>query len=191
MDCLRTGNDFDTSVERALSEIDPKWRDYPGLLVVGTHTPDLVDAKLMMIRDAREKKTPFLGICFGAQLAAIEYARNVLNLPRAHSQEIDPLTPDPVVEKMPTLRVGIRRVKDRHESYWHNYKISNAALMKMLPDWSVIYDEENVAAEIRLKDYPFFVGVQFHPEYGSSKDKPHPLLVEFLDVCRTADTHRA
>src|SRR3990167_1004682 len=80
-------NDFSTSVIRALSEIDKDWESYDGLVVCGTHSPHDVEMMIDKIRQARESRRPFLGICFGHQLAAIEYARNVLGIKDATSQE--------------------------------------------------------------------------------------------------------
>lgn len=149
-------NDFNTSVEKALDEIDPNWVNYDGLIVCGTHSPHDTESMIEKIRQARESGRPFLGICFGHQLAAIEYARNVLGIADATSEEFGKGTF--VVKKRPEgLKVGLHD----GESYWNNYEV--------VIDWS---------------KPPNFITCQFHPEYQSSKDKPHPLLVEFLQLCR-------
>ena len=83
-------NDFNTTVEKALSEIDQDWRSYSGLIVCGTHSPHDVDEMIKQIKWYRENGAPFLGICFGHQLAAIEYARNVLGIQSATSEEFFP-----------------------------------------------------------------------------------------------------
>ena len=156
--------DFNTSVSKALSEIDPKWRDYDGLIVCGTHAPSNVEMQIDAIKEARESGKPFLGICFGHQLAAIEYARNVLGIRDATSEELSDRGVF-VVFKLPQLKIGLHY--DTHnngESYWNNYEVNPLFLQKWLkPD--------------------NFITCQYHPEYQSSKYKPHPLLVQFLNLC--------
>ena len=152
---MRIMGDFTTSVERAFDEIDPNWRNYDGLVVCGTHTPHGAEAMIGEITKAREEKRPFLGICFGHQLAAIEYARTVKGIADATSEEWGQGTF--VVKKRDMLKVGLHD----GESYWNNYEV---AIEWENPDW--------------------FITCQFHPEYTSSKDNPHPLLVQFLSLCR-------
>lgn len=183
MEFLRGKTDFHTSTERALEEIDPGWRKLPGIIVFGTHAFEDVEKKLHLIKKAREKKMPAYLECGGMQLAAIEYARNVLGLD-ANSEEIDSRTPHPVVKKLPALRVGIRQVGSRQESFWHHYALNPTYVFKMLEDWEVVYDQENIPAIIRLKGHPFFVGTQFHASYNSDKTSPHPILKEFIEVCK-------
>lgn len=151
-------NDFDTTVAKALSEIDPRWRRYDGLIVCGSHTPTNTEQTIRDIREAREMGTPFLGICFGYQLAWIEYCRNVLMIPDATSEEFS-TTGTFVVRKRAELKVGLHD----GETWWSNYECKGEAL------WE--------------KQKNFFVA-PFHPEYQSSKDKPHPLLVNFLDYAK-------
>lgn len=152
-------NDFQTSVARALSEINPKWRDLPGLIVCGTHAPHDVDYMLNEIKEARESGLPFLGICFGNQLAAIEYARNVLGITDATSEEFGEGTF--IVKKRVEPQIGLRE----GESYWSYYEVDP----EFYPKWRV---PEN-----------FFLSA-YHPEYNSYKGNPHPLLVEFLEACK-------
>lgn len=148
-------NDFNTSVERALSEIDPKWRNYDGLIICGTHTPHNVEQMIDEIAHARESGRPFLGICFGHQLASIEYARNVLGIKDATSEEIGDGTR--VVKKRPEFKVGLHE----GETWWSGYDVAI--------DW---------------KKPDNFITCPFHPEYQSTKKKPHPLLVEFINLCK-------
>lgn len=187
MEIIKSEQDFYTSVEKALDEIDQKWRDYDGTIVCGSHTPSDFESKLKSIRKAREKGTPFLGICFGMQLAAIEYLRNVCDIPLATSEEIDNESPFQVITKLPKLRVGMYSVDSwwatQGESHWHNFSLNTNYSNYFKSDWDISYTD-SVAEIMRLKTHPFFVGVQFHPEYQSSKDKPHPLLVQFIDICR-------
>lgn len=153
-------NDFSTSVRKALEEIDPNYESYPGLVICGTHSPHDIDTLLTEIRTAREQRIPYLGICFGHQLAAIEYARNVLGIENADSEEWG--NGEHIVVKLPKLNVGLG---PDGESYWNNYHV-----LPRFDDWD---KEDN------------FITTQAHPEYQSSKDRPHPLLVQFLGECRS------
>lgn len=152
-------NDFTTSVSKALGEIYPKWRDLNGLIVCGTHSPHDVEYMLDQIEKARKEKTPALLICFGYQLAAIEYARNVLGIKDATSEEYGQGTF--IVKKRPELKVGLHE----GESWWSYYEVDpNFELDWVAPD--------------------NFILAPYHPEYQSSKDKPHPLLVDFVNLCK-------
>lgn len=170
-------NDFDTSVRKAFSEIDEDWEVYDGLVVAGTHDPKDIENTLEKIRLARETNRPFLGICMGLQLMVIEYARNVLGIKDATSEEFGAGTP--VVVKMPKLRVGIFNVNGRPESHWHNYKV-NGEYVRRFKGYQYSFSDD-VLEELFFRN---MVGVQYHPEYQSSRDKPHPLLFAFLDQCR-------
>jgi CTP synthase (UTP-ammonia lyase) len=145
-------NDFNTTVQKALSEIDPKWRDYKGLVICGTHTPLNTEYMIDQIHEARINGTPFLGICFGHQLAAIEYARYELGIKDATSEEFS-TEGTFVVVKRPELKVGLHD----GESWWSNYEVN---FVPVFP--------------------ANFFTVPYHPEYQSSKENPHPLLVSFL-----------
>lgn len=150
-------NDFSTSVMKALYEIDPKWRNYPGLVVCGTHSPKDVEDMIQKIANARKFKIPFLGICFGHQLAAIEYARNVLGIKDATSEEFGKGT-FVVVKRPEGIKIGLHD----GESYWNNYEV--------VIDWE--------------KPVNFFTA-QYHPEYQSSIEKPHPMLVDFIKFAKS------
>lgn len=154
---MKIFSDFQTSVRKAFDEIDPNWESYNGIVICGTHTPraEEVDRLLGEIKNARDTKTPFLGICFGHQLCAIEYARNILGIKDATSEELGEGTH--VVKKSGSLKVGLHE----GESYWNNYEVV-----------------------IDVKKPDFFLSTQSHPEYQSSIDRPHPLLVQFLELCR-------
>lgn len=186
MEIIKNEHDFSTSVERALDEIDLKWRDYPGVLVLGTHVPLDLGLKMINIERARMNGIPFLGICFGMQLAAIEFARNALKMPKATSEELGP--GDHVITKLPRLHVGLDKVAGwwgtTDESHWHNYSFNMKYKNEFLKHFD-ISESDGIAEIMRLKNHRFFVGVQFHPEYNSFKDKPHPVLKDFIDVCRT------
>lgn len=153
-------NDFTTSVARALSEIDPHWRDYPGVVICGTHQPHDVEFLLGVIEEARVNGTPLLGICFGHQLAAIEYARNVVGIKNATSEEFGEGTF--VVKKRTEPKIGYHE----GESWWSFFEVDPV----LEENWT---KPEN------------FITVPYHPEYQSMKGKPHPVLVEFLTLCRS------
>ena len=147
--------DFNTSVERALSEIDEDWKQYPGLVVCGSHTPHDIEITIQKIRDARNSGTPALLICMGHQLGCIQYYRDN-GIPDATSEEFGQGTF--VVKKRPELKVGLHE----GESWWSYYEAD---------------------------DYPIpdnWISVGFHPEYQSSSDKPHKLLVKFLEYAKMA-----
>lgn len=184
---LKDDEDFSTSPIKSFDEIDENWRDYPGLVIFGTHMPMSVEKKLMAIKEAREKNIPFLGICFGMQLAIIEYAHNVLGFTDANSTELSPETIHPVVVKMPNIRVGIKKVswegKDFLCSHWHNYKMNVDYIQYYRQGWDFSLTD-GVVEVMRLRKHPFFLGIQGHPEYDSSKEQPHFLLSQFLNTCK-------
>lgn len=153
-------NDFDTSVSRALDEIQKGWRNLPGLIICGTHTPHDTDYMLDRIEEVRASGLPFLGICFGHQLAAIEYARDVLGIADATSEEIGPGTW--VVKKRPEKRVGVYE----GESWWSYFEV--------VIDWQ--------------KPKNFFTS-PYHPEYQSWKKQKHPDLVAFIKYARKYAKH--
>ena len=138
-----------------MEEIDGKWKSYDGLVVCGTHNQQNVDEMIDLIRVVREEKMPALLICAGYQLGAIEYARNVLGIKDATSEEFGKGTF--VVKKRSKLKVGYHE----GESWWSNYEV--------VIDWPI---PEN------------FTAVPYHPEYQSTPDRPHPILIQFLNACR-------
>lgn len=163
---MRVLSEFDTSVRKALGEIDKNWEKYPGLIVCGTHSPVNVEEQLLEVKKAREEGLPYLGICHGHQLAAVEYARNVLNIKDACSEEWG--VGSYIVKKLPELKVGMFPVGDfkdtRMESFWNHYEV--------LEGFEALWNKPDS-----------FFTCQYHPEYQSSKDKPHPLLVSFIKLC--------
>ncbi len=148
--------EFSTTVHKALKELAPDYLRLNGLVICGTHTPKIDEIEMLIekIRQARESGRPYLGLCFGHQLAAIEWARNVRGIKDATSEEFGKGTF--VVQKRPDLNVGHRV----DSSYWNNYEV--------MIEW----------------DRPVhFVTTQGHPEYESSYWKPHPLLIKFIKLC--------
>lgn len=147
-------NDFDTSVRKALSEIDENYHLLRGLVICGTHNQQNVEEFISLIRVARMEEIPTLLICAGHQLGAIQWARDN-GIPDATSEEFGKGTF--VVKKRPQLKVGLHD----GESWWSNYDVDI--------DWNIPHN---------------FISVGYHPEYQSSKEKPHPVLKEFLKLCK-------
>ena len=164
-----------------------------------------IEGKVKAVEYARVNNIPFLGICLGMQMAVIEYARNVLGLAQANSTEMDDKTPDPVIsimeeqksitDKGGTMRLGAwdcelkddslvkkmyngdSQISERHR---HRYEFNNAYLEQL--ENAGLYAtgfnmETNLVEIVELKDHPWFIGVQYHPEYKSTVANPHPLFV--------------
>ena len=154
---MRILNDFSTTLKKALWEIDFRYMDYAGLVIAGTHTPLNTEQTIRDIQEAQETGLPYLGECFGHQLACIEWGRNKMGIPDATSEEFGIGTF--VVKKRPELKVGLHE----GESWWSNYEVIS----------EVEKDFE------KQKPINFFTA-PFHASYQSSKDKPHPLLRNFI-----------
>ncbi|HEX4887484.1 MAG TPA: CTP synthase [Luteibaculaceae bacterium] len=166
-----------------------------------------IEGKIETIRFVRENKIPFLGICLGMQCAVIEFARNVLQYKDAHSTEMNPKTIHPVISMMDgqrkvthkggTMRLGsypceikagtkafdIYQKSLIHERHRHRYEFNSLYMDKfqvagMVP--SGINPENHLVEIVEIPNHPFFVGVQFHPEYKSTVAAPHPLFVNFV-----------
>lgn len=178
-----------------------------GILVPGGFGARGVEGKIEAIRYARENKIPFFGICLGMQCAAIEFARNVCNLKGANSTEFDVNTPDPVISlleeqrnvlsKGGTMRLGAQPCllhegtkaytaygsRDISERHRHRYEFNNGYTDMFAARGMVFsgYTPNDRLVEImELKDHPWFVCVQFHPEFKSKPTNPHPLFREFI-----------
>ncbi|MEG1498913.1 MAG: CTP synthase [Bacteroidales bacterium] len=183
--------------------------DCQGILVAPGFGKRGIEGKLSAIRYAREEKVPFLGICLGMQCSVIEFARNVLGWEEAHSTEMDPLTQYPVIHLMEdqkqistmggTMRLGAYSCKlksnslllkiygkeDISERHRHRYEFNNDYLkdfekagMKVA---GINHGQHVTRVEaVEIPEHPFFVGVQFHPEYKSTVNKPHPLFCAFV-----------
>jgi CTP synthase len=166
-----------------------------------------VEGKIAAVRFARERRVPFFGICFGMQLAVIEFARNVAGLERANSSEVDPETPHPVIDLMPeqrkvadkgaTMRLGawpcvlregtrafeayaVREISERHR---HRYEF-NPEYRDQLSRAGLVLagtsPDGRLIEVAELSDHPWFVGSQFHPEFQSGPFDPHPLFTAFI-----------
>lgn len=148
--------DYTTSLVKALEEIDPDFMDYNALVIAGSHTPKEPEQIIKKIKQYRENELPIYAECYGHQLCAIEYARNILGITDATSEEFG--TGTLVVKKRPELKVGLHG----GESYWNNYEV--------VIDF---YKPKNM------------ITAQYHASYQSSKQNPHPLLVKFIKLCKS------
>lgn len=199
------------TVEQALAGID-------GLVVAPGFGARGVDGKLAVIQHARTTGLPFLGICLGMQCATIEFARNVVGWHDAHSTEFDKHTPHPVIDLMAeqrdihdmggTMRLGAYpcrltegsraytiygsdHISERHR---HRYEFNNELRDELERHGllvSGINPDKDLVEIIELPDHPFFVGVQFHPEYRSTVARPHPLFGALLDAAAAAHGDQA
>ena len=165
------------------------------------------EGKIAAARYAREKKIPYFGLCLGLQIAVIEFARNVLKLPGANSLEFDPRAPNPVINMMEeqkkitdkgaTMRLGsyecaitpgtqasrAYRTPSIRERHRHRYEVNNAYVGQMQRAGMIvsgINPRRNLVEIIELRDHPWFLGVQFHPEFQSKPSKAHPLFAAFI-----------
>ncbi|MEK7180263.1 MAG: gamma-glutamyl-gamma-aminobutyrate hydrolase family protein [Patescibacteria group bacterium] len=178
--------DFNTSLKKALSEIDNNWENYRGLVVCGTHNPRDTEMMILKIKEAREKNIPFLGICFGFQLMLVEWMRNC-GFQTANTAEVEPSATPKVIVQLPEMRVGIRSVfwrgKEFLMSHWHRYGFARKHTNYFEKDWELSWTD-GILEVAKLKGHTYFLGTQGHPEYDSSKDNKHTLLVEFLVLCK-------
>ncbi|MFW6421455.1 MAG: glutamine amidotransferase-related protein, partial [Candidatus Bipolaricaulota bacterium] len=154
---------------------------------------------------------PFFGICMGMQSATIESARNILGFQDANSSEFDPETDHPVIDLMPdqeqieqkggTMRLGAYRAQlkdgtkakrfygknEIEERHRHRYEFNNA-YRRQFEKAGVLFaatsKDDKLVEVIELQDHPWFIGVQYHPEFESSLEDPHPLFCEFLKACQ-------
>ncbi len=181
--------------------------DVDGILVPGGFGYRAVEGKILAIQYAREHKIPYLGLCLGMQTAVVEYARNVLGWQDANSTEFDPHCESPVIDLLPeqkeveemggTMRLGTYPCKlvegtKAHAAYQdeviyerhrHRYEFNNQFRDALVEGGLVIAGtspDERLVEVIELKDHPFFVGVQYHPEFKGRPNRPHPLFREFV-----------
>lgn len=188
----KTG-EFTASLFKALTDIDPQWTSYNGLLLTGSHNPQdllvpgMMEVLMTKIRSARETGLPTLGLCFGLEMAVVEYARNVLGWPTATSEELEPEALVKVIDKMPGMRSGSKLVIDRYEEHWHQYKVHDGLVPTLAKDFAMIFADD-IVEQMQLNNHPFFLLTQYHPEYSSKPWDPHPVLVEFVKACKKHTT---
>ena len=183
--------------------------DVSGILVPGGFGDRGIEGKITAIKYARENNVPFLGLCLGMQLAIVEFARDVIGYSDAHSVELKPDTTHPVIHLMPeqegiddiggTLRLGsypcilskdskayaLYGSEEIHERHRHRYEVNNdyrslltsngMMLSGMSPDGRIV-------EMIELKNHPWFLATQAHPELKSRPNRPHPLFKGFIEA---------
>ncbi|WP_234734296.1 CTP synthase [Tellurirhabdus bombi] len=182
-------------------------RDLDGILVAPGFGERGIEGKINTIRYARENGVPFFGICLGMQCAVIEFARNVLNLPESHSSEMNPESPNRVIDMMEsqkqvknlggTMRLGAYPCKIKKDSqaykvygktqiserHRHRYEFNSEYQDQFEKAGMIatgINPDTGLVEIVELKNHPWFVGVQFHPELKSTVMNPHPLFVHFV-----------
>lgn len=183
--------------------------DADGILVPGGFGDRGIEGKIEAIKYARTHKIPFLGLCLGMQLAIVEFARNVIGLQEAHTSELDPGTPHPVIHMIPgqidtediggTLRLGsypcildetskayqIYGKKVISERHRHRYG-TNTAYKHLLENSGMkisgLSPDGEIIEIVELPDHPWFIGTQAHPELTSRPNKPHPLFRTFVEA---------
>ncbi len=185
--------------------------DLDGIVVPGGFGYRGVEGKILAARYARENRVPYLGLCLGMQVMCIEFARYVLNSEEPNSTEFDPQTPHPVIDLMPdqrgivelggTMRLGaypcklvpntrayeaykVELVYERHRHRWE----FNNAYRDILGNAGMVFSglspDERLVEIAELADHPFMLGTQFHPEFKSRPNRPHPLFVAFLEAAK-------
>lgn len=191
------------SVENCCEELS----NIDGILVPGGFGSRGIEGKICAVQFARENKIPFFGICLGLHMAIVEFSRNVIKLKGAHSTEFDADTPYPVIDFLPeqknitvlggTMRLGkypcklkegtlarqaygMELISERHR---HRYEVNND-FRQILEDNGMILcgtsPDDHIVEMIELKDHPWFVACQFHPEFKSRPNNPHPLFAAFI-----------
>ncbi len=194
-----------------LKELD----QYDGVIIPGGFGSRGVEGKISAIKYLRENKIPFFGLCYGLQLATIEFARNVCGIANATSTEVDPNGEHQVIHTMPdqikkllekhygsTMRLGAypcelvegsisfraygqKSISERHR---HRYEVNNSYRQRLEQGglkFAGLSPDQQLVEIIEVPDHPFFVGVQFHPEFKSRPLQGHPLFNEFIKVCIT------
>lgn len=185
-------------------------KNLDGVIVPGGYGDRGTEGKIKTIEFCRKNKIPYLGLCYGMQLAVIEFARNVCGLKDANTTEINPKTKYPVIDLMPEQKIKIKeknyggsmrlgaykcelakgtrsrqayKRKEISERHRHRYEFNNdfrALLEKKGLIIAGVNPEKNLVEIIELKNHPFFVATQFHPEFKSRPLSPHPLFLEFI-----------
>jgi CTP synthase len=191
-------------------DVQEKIANLDGVLVAPGFGERGIEGKINAVKYVREHQIPFFGICLGMQMAVIEYARNVLQLPAANSVEMDAHTLHPVISLMDeqrniiqkggTMRLGAwtcaiekdtllhkvyqnDRIEERHR---HRYEFNDAYYEQYQAHGMIasgVNPETKLVEAIELPAHPWFVGVQYHPEYSSTVANPHPLFVGFVNAC--------
>jgi CTP synthase len=198
--------------------VKEKLEGLDGLLVAPGFGQRGIEGKIIAVQYARENGLPFFGICLGMQMAVIEFARNVLGIEHAHSTEMDTQTSDPVIDMMEeqkktrmmggTMRLGAypceikegtlahriygkTLISERHR---HRYEFNNDYLEQFEANGMIasgINPDSGLVEINEVKDHPFFIGVQYHPELKSTVEKPAPLFVHFVAAAKNFNELRS
>ncbi|RLG19293.1 hypothetical protein DRN67_03060 [Candidatus Micrarchaeota archaeon] len=198
-----------TEIEEKKAKVDDVLKGCDGIIVPGGFGERGAEGKVECIRHARYKGIPFLGLCFGMQLAVVEYARNVCGLKDANSTEIDENAKQPVIDLLPeqkmitdkgaTMRLGGQDVEVKkgtlayeiygkesvRERFRHRYEV-NPEYIEQLEAGGLMFSgkapKSNIMQILELPNHKFFVGVQFHPELSSRLERAHPLFIKFVET---------
>ncbi len=198
-----------TDIETGRASPEEKLRGVDGILVPGGFGPRGAEGKIECIRYARERKIPFLGLCYGFQLASIEFARNVCGLRDANSTEISPRTKHPVIDLLPsqkkiyrkggTMRLGGQDViirkgslamkvfgkKKTRERFRHRWEF-NPRYRKTMERNGIVFSGHDRSGRImqilEIPGHPFFMATQFHPEFTSRVLRPNPIFRSFVNA---------
>jgi CTP synthase len=193
-------------------KIDKYFKDIQGILIPGGFGARGIEGKIKAIKYAREKNIPFFGICLGMQLACVEFSRNICGFKTANSTEFDKTTKDPVISLLAeqhkvtnmgaTMRLGAYpchlerdtkaftayKKEDISERHRHRYEFNND-YRDVLAAKGLVFSGMNVQRElveiVEIKSHRWFLGCQFHPEFQSKPDKPHPLFRDFIAAALT------
>ena len=190
-------------------DLEPHFRDVQGILVPGGFGIRGVEGKIAAIRYARENKIPYLGLCLGMQTAVIEFARSILKLEAAHSTEFVPDTKYPVIDLMAeqkeivnkggTMRLGAYPCKvvpgtllhklynedlvaERHR---HRYELNNKYREKLEKAGLIcsgLYEKADLVEVVEIPEHPYFLATQYHPEFKSRPNRPHPIFAGFVSA---------
>ena len=193
------------------ANVNDQLKGLDGLLVAPGFGNRGIEGKIIAVQYARENNMPFFGICLGMQMAVIEFARNVLGLKQAHSVEMDPNSPDPVINMMEeqkritmmggTMRLGsypctiaentlaysIYGTTSINERHRHRYEFNNEYLASFHEKGMVtsgVNPATGLVEIVELPNHPFFIGVQYHPELKSTVEAPAPLFVHFIAAAK-------
>jgi CTP synthase len=201
-------NSEDFEGEHGYKRACERLKQVDGIVVPGGFGDRGIEGKIAAARYARENKIPYLGLCYGMQMAVIEFARHVCGLKEANSTEIDRRTPHPVIDIMPdqrdiadlggTMRLGMYPCHLRegskvakaygeapviNERHRHRFEFNNSyreRLERAGMILSGLSPDSRLVEIIELRDHPWFVGTQFHPELRSRPNRPHPLFRDFV-----------
>jgi CTP synthase len=207
-DC-RVDVDWIDSEELEGDDAEARLAGHDGIVVCPGFGARGVEGKINAVRYARENGVPFLGICYGMQMAVIEYARHVCRLNGANTTEVNPDTPHPVISLMPdqygvtdkgaTMRLGLwpcrlaegsrtarlygkETIKERHR---HRFEVNNAYREQLTEAgllFSGVSPDDRLAEIIEIPDHPFFIATQFHPEFRSRPNRAHPLFAGLVEA---------